>query len=87
MPQSLNIMTHLYVTTLLLACTQNTVKHGEKYANSILEKVRRGEEPGEVQGMLEQWLREKKMSTEFSLVMASGMLTAGIHTVSVFSFS
>ena len=67
--------------------TQSCVEHGKKYANTILEKVGRGEEPGEVQGMLEQWLREKKMSTKFSLVMASGMLTAGIHTVSAFSSS
>ena len=34
-----------------------------------------------MQGFLEQWLREKKLSSEDAVAMSFTMLTAGVHTV------
>ena len=64
---------------------QGCLSHGGKYANRLQEKLERGES-SEVQGMLEQWLREKKITTEEAVVMSSAMLTAGVHTVTVPAF-
>ena len=64
---------------------QGCFSHGGKYANRLQEKLERGES-SEVQGMLEQWLREKKITTEKAVVMSSTMLTAGVHTVTVPAF-
>ena len=57
--------------------------HTSRYAEIVHKKVESGEVPGEVQGMLEQWLREKQMSIEQATTQAAGMLIAGIHTVSI----
>ena len=65
--------------TLLL---QGTYEHSSKYANKLQEKLERGES-SKVQGMLEQWLREKKLSTEEAVTTSATMFTAGIHTVTV----
>ncbi len=59
---------------------QWVIAHGSKYANRLQEKMEKGES-SEVQGLLEQWLREKKLSTEDAVAMSSTMLTAGVHTV------
>ena len=59
---------------------QGTYDHSSKYANRLQEKLERGES-SDVQGMLEQWLSEKKMSTKEAVVLSSGMLIAGVHTV------
>ncbi|XP_064401036.1 probable cytochrome P450 49a1 isoform X5 [Halichondria panicea] len=55
------------------------LSHGHKHANRLQEKLERGES-SEVQGMLEQWLREKKITTEEAVAMSSGMITSGVHT-------
>ncbi len=52
------------------------------YANKLQKKLERGES-SKVQGMLEQWLREKKLSTEEAVAMSASMFTGGIHTVHV----
>ena len=57
--------------------------HASKYAEIVNKQVESGEVPGEVQGMLEQWLREKQMSLEQAMGQAAGMLIAGVHTVSI----
>ena len=59
---------------------QGTFSHGSKYATDLRKELDRGES-SEVQGMLEQWLREKKMSTEEAVSLSASMLIAGIHTV------
>ena len=41
-----------------------------------------GEEENEVQGLLEQWLREGKMSVEEALMLSADMFFAGVDTVS-----
>ncbi|XP_064401044.1 1,25-dihydroxyvitamin D(3) 24-hydroxylase, mitochondrial-like [Halichondria panicea] len=58
---------------------KGTFSHGSKYATDLREELERGES-SEVQGMLEQWLREKKMSTEEAVALSASMLIAGIHT-------
>ncbi len=61
---------------------QATNLHGSKYAKKLQEKLEKGES-SVLQGMLEQWLIEKKLSTEEAVEMSSGMLNAGVHTVTV----
>ncbi len=61
---------------------QGTNDHGSKYANKLQEKLEKGES-SEVQGLLEQWLREKKLSTEEAVAMSSSMFSAGVHTVNL----
>ena len=52
-----------------------------KNAKKMLKAVKAGEETS-VKGLLEQWLREGKM-TEAEAIMASGdMFAAGVDTVS-----
>ena len=62
------------------------MSHGHKHANRLQEKLERGES-SEVQGMLEQWLREKKITTEEAVAMSSGMITSGVHTVCMYLHS
>ncbi|XP_064401043.1 probable cytochrome P450 49a1 isoform X2 [Halichondria panicea] len=69
-----NNLYHFYLDAL-----QGSYDHSSKYANRLQEKLERGES-SEVQGMLEQWLREKKMSTKEAVAMSATMFTAGIHT-------
>ncbi len=64
-------------------CFQGTYVHSSKYANRLQEKLERGES-SELQGMLEQWLREKKLTTEVAIALSASMFTAGVHTVTIY---
>ena len=44
-------------------------------------KIESGEEGEEVQGLLEQWLREGKMTEEEALMNAADLFFAGVDTV------
>ena len=46
-------------------------------------KIESGEEGEEVQGLLEQWLREGKMTEEEALMNAADMFFAGVDTVRI----
>ena len=54
---------------------------GSKQAEKVIAKMAAGGEPGEVQCLLEQWLREEKMSREEAVVLSSDMFSVGVHTV------
>ena len=60
---------------------QITKKYGLKHAEKVHRKIESGEEGGEVQGLLEQWLREGKMTEEEALMNAADMFSAGVDTV------
>ena len=53
-----------------------------KHAERVWEKIKAGEE-SEVQGLLEQWLREGKMTETEALLSATDMFTAGVDSVSL----
>ena len=53
-----------------------------KQAEKVHRKIESGEE-GEVQGLLEQWLREGKMTEEEALMNSADMFFAGVDTVSM----
>ncbi|XP_064400964.1 probable cytochrome P450 49a1 isoform X2 [Halichondria panicea] len=69
-----NNLYHFYMDAL-----HGTYVHSSKYANRLQEKLERGES-SELQGMLEQWLREKKLTTEVAIALSASMFTAGVHT-------
>ena len=52
-----------------------------KHAENVCQKIESGEEESEVQGLLEQWLREGKMNVEEALSLSTGMFFAGVDTV------
>ena len=52
-----------------------------KHADKVRQKIEAGEEEGEVQGLLEQWLREGKMTEENALMLSADMFFAGVDTV------
>ena len=54
---------------------------GSKYANEVIERVEAGEE-SEVQGLLEQWLRDGKLTKEEYVSQSVDMFGAGVDTVS-----
>lgn len=56
---------------------------GMKHAERVWQKIKAGEE-SEVQGLLEQWLREGKMTESEALISATDMFTAGVDSVCVF---
>ena len=52
------------------------MKHSEK----VRQKIKAGEQ-SEVQGLLEQWLREGRMTETEALLSATDMFTAGVDSV------
>ena len=52
-----------------------------EHAERVWKKIKAGEE-SEVQGLLEQWLREGKMTETEALLSATDMFTAGVDSVS-----
>lgn len=52
-----------------------------KHAEEARQRIEAGEE-SKVQGLLEQWLREGKLTQAEALLTASDMLGAGVDTVS-----
>ena len=63
---------------------QITKEYGLKHAKRVRQKIESGEEAGEVQGLLEQWLREGKMTEEEALMNSADMFFAGVDTVCSF---
>ena len=55
-----------------------------KHAEKVRQKIEAGEEESEVQGLLEQWLREGKMNEEEALMLSADMFFAGVDTVRTF---
>ena len=51
-----------------------------KHAERVWEKIKAGEE-SEVQGLLEQWLREGKMTESEAISLASDLFSAGVDSV------
>ena len=66
---------------LLLFPLKGIREFGAKHAEKATAKINSGEEPGEVQGLLEQWLREGKMSRDEAIISSADMFFAGVHTV------
>lgn len=52
-----------------------------KHAEKVRQKIEAGEEESEVQGLLEQWLREGNMNKEEALMLSADMFFAGVDTV------
>ena len=52
-----------------------------KYAEEVQRRIKAGEE-SKVQGLLEQWLREGKLTQAEALMTSSNMFGAGVDTVS-----
>ena len=61
--------------------TQLLKEYGLKHAEIARKKIETGEE-SEVQGLLEQWLREGRMSEAEALMISADMFGAGVDTVS-----
>ena len=55
---------------------------GIKFCKEVEEKIERGEEESEVQGLLEQWLREGKLEKQDAIMQAVDGFSAGLETVS-----
>ena len=70
------------VNNYILLVIQVTKEYGLKHAERVRRKIESGEEGEEVQGLLEQWLRERKMTEEEALMNAADMFFAGVDTVS-----
>lgn len=51
-----------------------------KHAERVMQQIKAGEE-NEVQGLLEQWLREGRMTETEALLSATDMFTAGVDSV------
>ena len=51
-----------------------------KHAKRVQQKIQSGEE-SEVQGLLEQWLRDGRLTETEALVSATDMFTAGVDSV------
>ena len=56
-------------------------EYGLKHAEEARQRIEAGEE-SEVQGLLEQWLREGKLTQAQALVTSSDLFAAGVDTVS-----
>ena len=69
------------VNNYILLVIQVTKEYGLKHAERVRRKIESGEEGEEVQGLLEQWLREGKMTEEEALMTAADMFFAGVDTV------
>lgn len=63
---------------------QKMNNHGMKHAQQALEKINAGSTGKErpVQGLLEQWLQEGKMSDKEALMTSADMFAAGADSVS-----
>ena len=72
------------VNNYILLVIQVTKEYGLKHAERVRRKIESGEEGEEVQGLLEQWLREGKMTEEEALMNASDMFVAGVDTVCIY---
>ena len=55
---------------------------GIKFCKEVEEKIERGEEESEVQGLLEQWLREGKLEKQDAIMQAVDGFSAGLESVS-----
>lgn len=55
-----------------------------KHAKRVHQKIQSGEESG-VQGLLEQWLRDGKLTEMEALLSATDMFTAGVDSVRNYS--
>ena len=53
-----------------------------KQAKRVHQKIKSGEE-SEVQGLLEQWLRDGKLTEMEALLSATDMFTAGVDSVRI----
>ena len=71
----------LIMFLLSLFPLKSVCEFGSKQAEKVIAKMASGEEPGEVQSLLEQWLREGKLSREEAVALSSDMFSAGVHTV------
>lgn len=60
---------------------QHTKEYGLKHAEKVRQRIENKEEGSEVQGLLEQWLREGKMTEEQALMLSADMFFAGVDTV------
>ena len=54
-----------------------------KYANEVSRSIEFGEKEA-VQGMLQQWLMEGKMTEKEALMAVTSMFAAGVDTVSLY---
>ena len=54
--------------------------------DKLYSKLESGEE-SEAPGLLEQWLREGKVTEEEAIIEAITMFTAGIDTVNIFHYT
>ena len=72
----------MLITSIIIWHWQITKDYGLKHAEKVHRKIESGEEGEEVQGLLEQWLREEKMTKEEALMNAADMFFAGVDTVS-----
>ena len=59
---------------------QITRGFGMKHAKRVQQKIQSGEE-SEVQGLLEQWLRDGRLTEMEALLSATDMFTAGVDSV------
>ena len=73
----------LVLSLILYPSYQITKEYGLKHAEKVRRKIESGEEGEEVQGLLEQWLREGKMTEEEALMNAADMFFAGVDTVRI----
>ena len=53
-----------------------------KYANEVVKMIEAGEERP-VQGLLEQWLKQGKMTEREAIMSSTSMFSAGVDSVSV----
>ena len=57
-------------------------EYGMKHAKRVQQEIEAGKEESEVQGLLEQWLREGKLTEAEALQSSVDMFGAGVDTVS-----
>ena len=57
-------------------------KYIKKEAEKVYSQIESGKE-SEMQGLLEQWLREGKMTEEEAICESMSMFTAGVDTVNI----
>ena len=68
----------------LILSSQTTTNYGMKYAKQVRKMVEAGEEKP-IQGLLEQWLREGRMSETEAVMSSTSMFAAGVDSVSFLS--
>lgn len=73
----------IHFTCTILAL-QTTTNYGMKYAREVWKMVEAGEEKP-IQGLLEQWLREGRMSETEAVMSSTSMFAAGVDSVSFHS--